>query len=232
MEEIKFCPHCGHANKGTSHFCEQCGARLDNEANPNIPNPEDSIFSQPKANQPAFNETPIVEKKKYNVLNFSQTLRRNLFLNPWPLVSGLVLFVLILASLLIDRFLINETDTYTYLNYIFLGLDIVYLFLYLIVTPLRTMSSSKNVNVENFHISFYRDRLRYELTMNLRGQEMRNDFFLMYHDICRVKEYKDMMILGFAVQGQLVPICLLKDDLYDRIIALMQDRIDQIKVRK
>jgi hypothetical protein len=51
----------------------------------------------------------------------------------------------------------------------------------------------------------------------------------LHHDS---KEYKDMMILGFVVQGQLVPICLVKDEFYDRVIALLQSRIDEISTKK
>ena len=70
------------------------------------------------------------------------------------------------------------------------------------------------------------------MKMNYKGQEARNDFFLLYKDIYKVKEYKDMMILGFFVNGAMVPICVLKDENYDKTISLMQKRIDEIRNKK
>ncbi len=228
MEEIKFCPHCGHGNKGTSNFCEKCGASLNNEEiNPNNP----VTFSNANQNQAMenFNETAIVEKNTITLLNYSQTLRRNLFINPWPLISGSIFLVFVVASLLITYLVDSKVDTYFFLNFLFIGLDIFYLFYYLIISPLKTISASKKYDVENYRISFYSDRLRYQLSMNIQGQEIRNDFFMLYKDIFKVKEYKDMLILGFGVQGQIVPLCLIKDEIYDKIIPLLQDRINQIR---
>lgn len=232
MEEIKFCPRCGHANKGSSHFCENCGAPLDNETQQNnnndvsIQNP----FAQPK--QAEFNEKPVIEKTKYQTLNYSQALRSLIFGNPGPLISGSVMFVLLLADVLISYFINDTIDTFTTLGFIFLGADLLYLFFYLIVSPLRSISMSKHLDVEDFRISFFMDRLRYQMKMNYRGQEARNDFFLLYKDIYKVKEYKDMMILGFFVQGAMVPICVLKDENYEKTISLMQSRIDEIRNKK
>lgn len=228
MEEIKFCPHCGHGNKGTSNFCEKCGASLNNE----VQNPNNSVpFSSAVPNQATetFNETPIVEKNTITLLNYSQTLRRNLFINPWPLISGSIFLVFVVASFLITYLLDSTIDTYFFLNFVFIGLDLFYLFYYLILSPLKTISASKRYNVENYRISFYSDRLRYQLSMNIQGQEIRNDFFMLYKDIFKVKEYKDMLILGFGVQGQIVPLCLLKDEIYDKIIPLLQDKINQLR---
>ncbi len=228
MEEIKFCPRCGHGNKGTSNFCEKCGASLNNEEiNPNKP----VTFSNANQNQAAenFNEAPIVEKNTITLLNYSQTLRRNLFINPWPLISGSIFLLFVIVSFLITYFIDSTIDTYFFLNFIFIGLDLFYLFYYLIVSPLKTISASKKYDVENYRISFYSDRLRYQLSMNIQGQEIRNDFFMLYKDIFKVKEYKDMLILGFGVQGQIVPLCLLKDEIYEKIIPLLQDRINQLR---
>lgn len=232
MEEIKFCPRCGHANKGSSNFCENCGAPLNDEANENTSYHADQSFSS-QANQTAsFNETPVIEKTKYQTLNYSQALRSLLFGNPIPLISGSVMFILLLSDILISYFVTNTVDTFTTLGFIFLAVDLVYLFYYLIVSPLRSISMSKHLDIEDFRISFFMDRLRYQMKMNYKGQEARNDFFLLYKDIYKVKEYKDMMILGFFVNGAMVPICVLKDENYDKTISLMQKRIDEIRNKK
>lgn len=232
MEEIKFCPRCGHANKGSSNFCENCGAPLNDETNENTSYHADQSFSS-QANQTAsFNETPVIEKTKYQTLNYSQALRSLLFGNPIPLISGSVMFILLLSDILISYFVTNTVDTFTTLGFIFLAVDLVYLFYYLIVSPLRSISMSKHLDIEDFRISFFMDRLRYQMKMNYKGQEARNDFFLLYRDIYKVKEYKDMMILGFFVNGAMVPICVLKDENYDKTISLMQKRIDEIRNKK
>ena len=231
MEEIKFCPHCGHANKGSSNFCEKCGASLNIEENPVTSSPFGMDEPQSQTQEP-FNDTPVVEKSSYNSLNYSQVLRRNLFLNPWPLLSGGIFLVIALATILINKFLNSSASEYNFyfiINIIMVGLDLLYLFMYLIVSPLKAISNSKKLNVENYHVSFFRDRLHYQLSMKIHGQEFRNDFFLMYHDLCKVKEYKDMMILGFVAQGQLFPMCILKDEYYDKTISLMKDDIDRIR---
>lgn len=232
MEEIKFCPRCGHANKGSSNFCKNCGAPLNDETNENTLYHADQSFSS-QANQTAsFNETPVIEKTKYQTLNYSQALRSLLFGNPIPLISGSVMFILLLSDILISYFVTNTVDTFTTLGFIFLAVDLVYLFYYLIVSPLRSISMSKHLDIEDFRISFFMDRLRYQMKMNYKGQEARNDFFLLYKDIYKVKEYKDMMILGFFVNGAMVPICVLKDENYDKTISLMQKRIDEIRNKK
>ena len=232
MEEIKFCPRCGHANKGSSNFCENCGAPLNSETNENTSYHADQSFSSQASQTASFNETPVIEKTKYQTLNYSQALRSLLFGNPIPLISGSVMFILLLSDILISYFVTNTIDTFTTLGFIFLAIDLVYLFFYLIVSPLRSISMSKHLDIEDFRISFFMDRLRYQMKMNYKGQEARNDFFLLYKDIYKVKEYKDMMILGFFVNGAMVPICVLKDENYDKTISLMQKRIDEIRNKK
>ncbi len=234
MEEIKFCPHCGHANKGSSNFCENCGSALNAEDN----TPQNDFYgAEPfrEETQENFNETPAVEKSSYNPLNYSQVLRRNLFMNPWPLISGSIFFVIAFVTIVINKLLNSEANEYAFyfiINIIMLAIDMLYVFIYLVINPLRAIMNSKKLNVQDYHISFFRDRLHYQLSMNVHGQEFRNDFFLMYKDIFKVKEYKDMMILGFVAQGQLFPLCILKDEYYDRIISLMQDRIDQLSKKR
>lgn len=232
MEEIKFCPRCGHANKGSSNFCENCGVPLNDETNENTSYHADQSFSSQANQTTSFNETPVIEKTKYQTLNYSQALRSLLFGNPIPLISGSVMFILLLSDILISYFVTNTVDTFTTLGFIFLAVDLVYLFYYLIVSPLRSISMSKHLDIEDFRISFFMDRLRYQMKMNYKGQEARNDFFLLYKDIYKVKEYKDMMILGFFVNGAMVPICVLKDENYDKTISLMQKRIDEIRNKK
>ena len=238
MEEIKFCPHCGHANKGPSNFCEQCGQPLEadqvTKTAPDFNNyHEANDFFDEQANYEASpNEAPIVEKSEYNTLNYSQALRRSLFVNPVPLYSGLFFILILVGEILNSYFASSELNSTFYLGLIFIALDLVYLFMYLVIQPLRSLSMAKHCEVHDYRVSFFRDKLHYQLNINYRGQELRNDFFLRYNDLFKYKEYKDMMILGFVVQGQLVPICLVKDEFYDRVIALLQSRIDEISTKK
>ena len=229
MEEIKFCPHCGHANPGSAQYCEKCGTMLNNEEH--TTSMQENNVSE-SAEQSFSNETPIVEKTTYHSLNYSQTLRRNLFSNPVPLYSGIAFLVIFLVQLIIPVVLQQEIDDYFYFGLILVLVNLLYLFNYLIIIPLRQMSISKKSQIDLYRISFYRDRIHYQLTINYKGQQARNDFFLKYNDLLRFKEYKDISILGFVIQGQLVPLCLRKDEMYDKTISLMQNQIDQIRNHK
>ena len=238
MEEIKFCPHCGQANKGSSNYCEHCGKPLDlNEEvkeMPNLSSFEDAnnFFDNQINHESPTNEAPIVEKSQYTTLNYSQALRRALFVNPVPLYSGLFFILILIGEIMISYFSSSEIPSTFYLGLVFIGLDLVYLFMYLIVQPLKSLSMAKHSDVHDYRVSFFKDKLHYQLNLNYRGQELRNDFFLRYIDLFKYKEYKDMMILGFVVQGQLVPLCLVKDEYYDRVISLLQNRLDEISTKK
>ncbi len=238
MEEIKFCPHCGHPNKGPATICENCGKPLEADVTPsNTPDfnnyAEANDFFDGQTNYESTpNEAPIVEKSEYNTLNYSQALRRSLFVNPIPLYSSLFFMLILIGEIVISYFASNEIPSTFYLGLVFISLDLVYLFMYLIVQPLRSLSMAKHCDVHDYRVSFFRDKLHYQLNINYRGQELRNDFFLRYNDLFKYKEYKDMMILGFVVQGQLVPLCLVKDEYYDRVIALLQNRLDEIRTTK
>lgn len=235
MEEIKFCPHCGHANKGTSTFCEKCGTRLAGEDG--LSNDND-FLSNTKNESQSIHETPIVEKTKYTILNYSQVLRRNIYLNPYTLISRIIFFLITLTALILNKVLpqaTTESDGIDYVflaNFFFILLALLWLFDFLILTPLKMISKSKKCEVQNYHLSFFRNSFRYEFTMIYMQQLVRNDFIVKYEDLCKVKEFKDMMILVFNTHGQLFPLCLLKDDNYPKIISLMQSKINQITKNK
>ena len=229
MEEIKICPKCGHINKGTSSYCTQCGANL---------NPEEEHLSRPpylpseeETQTAPSNESPSFEKTTASFLNYSQTLRRLLFSNPMPFFSGLALLGISLGELII-QFVLNQNQQPTFSFYLGIGLvalALFYLLLYLVITPLRTIYMSKHAQLDVYRISFYRDRLHYQVTLTYKGRTARNDFYIPYLSLVKVKEYKDITLLGFSIQGQLVPLCLLKDENYETEIAFFQDRIDHIR---
>lgn len=230
MEEIKICPKCGHINKGSSSYCTQCGANLNPEDEniarpPYLPSEEEPLQAAPT------NELPSFEKTTAKFLNYSQSLRRLLFSNPMPFFSGLVLLALSLGEIII-QFVLNQNQQLSFSFYLGLGLvalSIFYLILYLIITPLRTIYMSKHAQLDVYRISYYRDRLHYQVTLTYKGRTARNDFYIPYLSLVKVKEYKDITILGFSIQGQLVPLCLLKDENYEIEIAFFQDRIEHIR---
>lgn len=225
MQEIKFCPHCGHPNNGDVKFCEKCGYPLEEKD-------EIHPFSDEKS-KPTEDGTPVVEKTTYQSLNYSQALRSLLFTNPVPLFSGLFFFVIITADILFNYFTSDgQWDVFATIGVILFFCNLFYLFKYLIIDPLRASRQFKHCEIHQYKVSFFKDKIHYQLSMNFKGQEVRNDFYLLYQNLFKFKEYKDMMILGFIVEGQAVPLCLLKDEYYDKIIPFLQKRIDEIKESK
>lgn len=223
MEEIKFCPHCSHPNKGDNRYCENCGKELDN-----------SSFSI-DSNQTQTIDTSLPEVEKDNIvnLNYSQTLRRALFINPIPFFSSFIFLLFILGDVVLTYFLNDRTISYsTIWGFVFLGIDLLYLANCLIISPLRSMNFTKKCAVSFYKVGFFKDRIHYQLTLSIQGRDMRSDFILPYKDIIKVKNYKDMMILAFFVQGQVVPFILLKDDKFEKIYSLMKNKIEELSKKK
>lgn len=227
MEEIKFCPHCGHPNKTASNYCEKCGTPLSTDVYNHDPLqdiPMDDAYTK------APNEAPLYVKTKTTILNYSQTLRRMLFINRMPLIIALVLFLICVGDAFIPFIFNNfQPSPNFYLGLGLIALSLLYLAFYLIYTPLKTISMAKHSELDTYLVSFYNDRLHYQVTLTYRGRSVRNDFFIPYDTLIKVKEYKDMMLLGFAVQGQLIPLCFVKNEEYDNIIKFFQSRINQIQ---
>lgn len=239
MEEIKFCPHCGHPNKGINQFCEKCGQPLENS----IPSQriqlddfvnEDSLNRNPfKTRDDNFDDShPEVEKTNYHSMNYSQSLRTMLFVNPIPLYIGLVFMLILACDVFIPYFINQKFSTFSIIGIILFFVNLISLFKYLIIDPLASMHNYKQCQIDYYKISFFKDRLHYQMNIIIKGQEMRNDFYLMYADLFKFKEYKDMAILGFVIQGQLIPMAVIKDEYYDSILALLQNRIKEIKGKK
>lgn len=223
MKEIKFCPKCGNMVSEDDIVCSKCGHLLNEEK---LFEDENESPKQPIYNS---NEVPVVEKSTYTCLNYSQALRRNLFISRQPLYVGLIFIAIILAEIFIPYFITGTLGTISILGFVLIAFNLAFLFNYLIISPLRSISMYKKSEIDLYHVSFFKDKIHYQLTMNYKGQPIRNDFFLLYNNLLRIKEYKDMTILGFIIQGQFVPFCLVKDENYDKIIALMKNKIDQIK---
>lgn len=224
MEEIKFCPHCGEPNSSSSKFCGKCGATLLNESVPTNTFHNSETYT---------NEPPVVEKSKYTSLNYSQVLRRLLFINPMPIILGGILSLILLAEILMTYFLSSEGITTSfYISIAILGLNLCYLFYYLVIFPIITVHRTNSVEVTHYHISFFKDKLQYELSIMFKGNENRSNFFLKYNDIIRFREYKDMIILAFNYHGQLIPLCIVKDEFYEKIVALFQYRLDALRNNK